>query len=39
MEQTQPLIDYYGDKGLLLDVDGTLEISTVFELITEALDN
>ena len=39
MEQTQPLIDYYGSKGLLLDVDGTLEISTVFELITEALDN
>lgn len=39
MEQTQPLIDYYGDKGLLLDVNGTLEISTVFELITEALDN
>lgn len=39
VEQTQPLIDYYGDKGLLLDVDGTLEISTVFELITEALDN
>lgn len=39
MEQTQPLIDYYGNKGLLLDVDGTLEISTVFELITEALDN
>lgn len=39
MEQTQPLIEYYGDKGLLLDVDGTLEISTVFELITEALDN
>jgi adenylate kinase len=39
LEQTQPLIDYYGEKGLLINVDGTLEIDTVFRLISEALDN
>ncbi|MDX9916381.1 MAG: adenylate kinase [Gudongella sp.] len=39
MEQTQPLIDYYGDRGLLLNVDGTLEIETVSRLISEALED
>lgn len=39
MEQTQPLIEYYEEKGLLLDIDGTLEIETVFKLVSEALDN
>ena len=39
LEQTQPLIDYYGEKGLLINVDGMQEIDTVFRLISEALDN
>ena len=29
-EQTQPLIDYYGNKGVLVEVDGTKEMKEVF---------
>ena len=36
-EQTQPLIDYYRDKGILRDVDGTMEMEAVFRAITEIL--
>lgn len=30
-EQTQPLIDYYGNSGVLANVDGTQELNKVFE--------
>ena len=36
-EQTQPLIDYYGRKGLVLTVDGTKEMEAVFEEIVKGL--
>ena len=36
-EQTQPLIDYYTGKGVLVEVDGTLDIDVVFEKIREIL--
>ncbi|WP_409229007.1 adenylate kinase [Gudongella sp. SC589] len=38
MEQTEPLIDYYKNQGLLLDVDGTKKIDEVFVDITSELD-
>jgi len=38
MEQTEPLIDYYKNQGLLLDVDGTKTIEEVFVDITSGLD-
>jgi adenylate kinase len=36
--QTHPLIKYYGDKNLLSEVDGTQEISSVFESICGILE-
>lgn len=36
--QTQPLIDYYRQRGLLLEVDGDLPIEQVTEAILESLD-
>ena len=36
-DQTKPVIEYYDKKGSLLTVDGTLDISVVFEKITEVL--
>lgn len=36
--QTQPLIDYYNNKNLLLKVDGTKAINEVFESICNMLD-
>ena len=36
-EQTQPLIDYYGKKGILVDIDGTQEMSQVFDAIVKVL--
>lgn len=36
-EQTQPLIDYYTNAGILKEVDGTLNIDDVFNAITEIL--
>ena len=36
-EQTQPLIDYYTNQGILLTVDGTVDIDDVFRAITEFL--
>ena len=38
LDQTQPLIDYYRKKGLLLDVDGTKPIEEVFNIITNSID-
>lgn len=36
-EQTQPLIDYYTNAGILKTVDGTVDIDVVFQNITEIL--
>src|SRR5690554_5411178 len=38
MEQTKPLIEYYNQKCLLLNVDGTQAIDAVFTVISEELD-
>lgn len=36
-EQTQPLIDYYTDAGILRTVDGTVDINDVFAAIVKIL--
>lgn len=36
-EQTQPLIDFYGGKGVLKTLDGTKDMMDVFHEITEIL--
>lgn len=36
-EQTQPLIEYYKEKGVLHSVDGTQSMEAVFECITDIL--
>jgi len=36
-EQTQPLIDYYNKKGILKEVDGTMDMEDVFQAITTIL--
>ncbi len=36
-EQTAPLIDYYSKKGILKEVDGTMEADQVFEAIKNIL--
>jgi len=36
-EQTQPLIDYYTDKKILFDVDGTKDMQDVFNDIVKVL--
>lgn len=38
-KQTQPLIDYYKNKGIILDIDGTKPIAEIFETIAGALEN
>ena len=35
--QTQPLIDYYGKKGKLKEVDGTVDMNDVFNAIVDIL--
>jgi adenylate kinase len=37
--QTQPLLDFYGKRGILLDVDGEKSVQEVFTLITNAIDS
>lgn len=37
--QTKPLIEYYREKGLLVDLDGDLAIGELFEIIKKLLDN
>lgn len=37
LEQTQPLIDYYGKKGILINIDGKQDIDKVFEDIVVSL--
>ena len=36
-EQTQPLIDFYTEKGVLKEVDGTVDMKDVFNAIVEIL--
>lgn len=36
-EQTQPLIDYYTGKGIIHEVDGTVDMNDVFGAIVEIL--
>lgn len=36
-EQTQPLIDYYREKNILIDIDGVGEIDSIFQDISKAL--
>ena len=36
-EQTQPLIDFYGKEGVLVEVDGTQNLEYVFQAITKIL--
>lgn len=37
-DQTQPLIQYYTEKGILREVDGTIDIDDVFKAIVEVLE-
>lgn len=37
-EQTQPLIDYYTQEGILRTVDGTIDIDEVFQQIVKLLE-
>lgn len=36
-KQTEPLIDYYRQKGLILDIDGTRDVKQIFETIVNSL--
>ena len=36
-EQTQPLIDYYNNKGVMKEVDGTVDMKYVFAAIVDIL--
>ena len=36
-EQTQPLIDYYREQGIMKSIDGTLKMDMVFDEITNVL--
>ncbi len=36
-DQTQPLIDYYAQKGVLKEVDGTRDLEEVFGQIKKIL--
>ena len=36
-EQTQPLIDFYNEKGVLKNIDGTVDMKDVFTAIVEIL--
>lgn len=38
-EQTQPLIEYYSNQGILKTVDGTQPMDAVFEAIVKVLEN
>ena len=35
--QTQPLIDYYNEQGILKSVDGTVDMKDVFNAIVDIL--
>ncbi len=37
-DQTQPLIDYYDGKGIMKEVDGTVDMNDVFQAIVDILE-
>jgi adenylate kinase len=37
-EQTQPLIDYYTKQGVIAEVDGTVDMTEVFDNIVKLLE-
>jgi adenylate kinase len=37
-EQTTPLLDYYRDTGLLVEIDGEQPIEDVYRDLTEAIE-
>ena len=37
-QKTQPLIDYYGDMGVLVNIDGSSDVDKVFSDICDVLD-
>ncbi|HSH04152.1 MAG TPA: adenylate kinase [Anaerolineae bacterium] len=37
-DQTTPLLDYYRDKGLLVEIDGEQEIDAVYEALVAAIE-
>lgn len=37
-EQTQPLIEYYTNRGILVEVDGTLDMDDVFNAIVNSIE-
>jgi adenylate kinase len=37
-ESTRPLLDFYGDRGVLVDIDGTGEVDEVTQRVRGALD-
>ncbi len=37
-EQTQPLIDFYAAKGIMKEVDGTMDMNDVFQAIVDILE-
>lgn len=39
LNQTQPLIDYYLEKGIILNIDGTRPIEETFQTIVNALED
>lgn len=39
LAQTEPLIDYYREKSLILDIDGTKPIKEIFQTIVRALED
>src|SRR5699024_7441430 len=39
MDQTQPLIKYYKDKNLIVDIDGAKTIDEIFDIIVDSLEN
>ena len=36
--KTKPLIDYYNDRGILVNIDGTVSVEDVFKQICDVLD-
>jgi adenylate kinase family enzyme len=36
--QTQPLLDFYAKRGILVDINGEQPVQEVFALITNAID-
>jgi adenylate kinase family enzyme len=37
MEQTQPVIDYYRQAGVLVEIDGEPDVDTVYDALLAAV--